>query len=366
MVRQTDSSSQDQNANIIKVLSHRFRLAALLLLVSLGVDLPWFGKQTFFILLIRGGLIIGSLIFSFLGNFCRTRSSAETLVFIGILIQVNGLACLGLVEGTYLIGYTSALYQTLAFITVFFPLRTWVFASLITAIGIFWFLIFPTLNHLSFDPRLFFSHVAAYLTSGFISLAGNHLFFRLRVEEGRQRAKLESQARHLQELATRDGLTGVFNFRHFQDLLSILVEDAKRDNRSLSLCLIDLDDFKSINDEEGHVAGNNILKHVAHCLLSVVRHDDLVFRIGGDEFAIILPDLRVNETKVIAGRIQTNINAGKRPSHEQSKEIRRPIQCSIGIAELSSRFHNASALIEAADRALYRAKKEGSHIVIEE
>jgi diguanylate cyclase (GGDEF)-like protein len=355
----------DPAQHIVSNLSKRFQLAAFLLIIGFGIDIPWLDKNPVAIISIRGALITGSFFLAFLCRFCRTRLKAEILVLTGILIEVYGLGMLGVIEGNYFTGYIAAIYQTLAFLTVFIPLRGTVFTILIMLTGSLWFFIIPITYRLNFDQRLYFSHFAGYITSGLISLIGNQFFLRIRLEEERQRTKLELQTQHLQELATRDGLTSVFNFRHFQEILSASINDAQGRNKPLTLCLIDLDDFKSVNDEDGHVAGNTILKHVAKCLQSVVRHDDLVFRIGGDEFAIILSGIGTGDTKLIAERIHTILETEKTPlTDEFEKEIVRSIQCSIGIAELSPNWPTPPALIEAADRALYRAKKEGSRVVI--
>jgi diguanylate cyclase (GGDEF)-like protein len=358
-------SNPDLTQHIVINLSKRFQLAAFLLIIGFGTDIPWLDKNPAVIISIRGALIAGSFFSAFLCRFCQTRMKAEILVVTGILIEVYGLAMLGVVEGNYFTGYIAAIYQTLAFLTVFIPLRRTVFAILISLAGLLWFLVIPVMYRLNFDQRLYLSHFAGYITSGFISLIGNQFFLRLRLEEERQRTELELQTQHLQELATRDGLTGVFNFRHFQEILSASINDAQGRNKPLSLCLIDLDDFKIVNDEDGHVAGNTILKHVAKCLQSVVRHDDLVFRIGGDEFAIILPGTRANDAKMIGERIHSILDSEKTPlDDEYAKTIVRPVQCSLGIAELSSAWSTPLTFIEAADRALYRAKQDPRRIVI--
>lgn len=345
---------------IIKNLPQRFLLSAVLLLIGIVIDLPWIELNKTGILAVRGTMIGGAVFFALLSRYCRSRVAAETLIFTGVLFMVTGMAVLGWFDSIYLEGYTSAVYQTLAFVTIFLPLRTMVFLSLSIITGLLWFLVFPYVLHLNFNDKLFFSHIIGYSTYVLMCLAGNHLFFRLWSEEERQRENLKARSRQLLELATKDGLTGVYNFRHFQDMLPVLVDSSQKYERPLALCLIDLDDFKLINDKAGHVVGNAVLQNFAQILLSSVRQDDTVFRIGGDEFAIILPGVTAEDTLRIAERFLSNLAA-----KEQPMEIHRwPVYCSIGIAELSPRYSTSTALIEAADRALYKAKETREHKII--
>jgi len=90
--------------------------------------------------------------------------------------------------------------------------------------------------------------------------------------------------------ATRDGLTGLYNRRFFQETLANHIEAAVRYGRELSLVLFDIDHFKQINDQSGHPAGDKVLKHFADQLRKTARHADIVCRIGGDEFAVLLPE----------------------------------------------------------------------------
>lgn len=94
----------------------------------------------------------------------------------------------------------------------------------------------------------------------------------------------------LSEQATRDGLTGLYNRRYFEETLTDHVETAKRYDRPLSLVIFDIDQFKQINDTNGHAEGDSALKHFAEILMSTARAADIVCRIGGDEFAVLLPE----------------------------------------------------------------------------
>ncbi len=114
----------------------------------------------------------------------------------------------------------------------------------------------------------------------------------------------------LAEQATRDPLTGLYNRRYFEDTLADHVEAAKRYGRELSLVLFDLDDFKRINDTQGHPAGDDALRHFADQLKATARKADIVCRHGGDEFAVILPETSREQAERFVERVAGNATAG--------------------------------------------------------
>jgi diguanylate cyclase (GGDEF)-like protein len=159
------------------------------------------------------------------------------------------------------------------------------------------------------------------------------------------------QFRELHELAVRDPLTGLHNRRYFHETLSHEVKRAHRYDRRLALIFFDLDDFKGINEEIGHLGGDSVLAEVAQRLRLVVRGADIPCRVGGDEFAVILPESSLEDTDQFFRRLQLAIHGqpiGRVPS----------LQISAGMAELG-RDDDATSLFRRVDQALYRAKRAG-------
>lgn len=161
----------------------------------------------------------------------------------------------------------------------------------------------------------------------------------------------------LSDLSTMDQLTGVRNRRYFDDMLEREFRRASRNRSNLSLIMVDLDHFKSVNDNYGHLAGDLCLKTVANAMYNIVkRPPDLVCRYGGEELAIILPDTDNDGAKMIAERIRHHIE-GLEISYS-GKNIN--LTASIGIASfVPNHYKTSSLLIELADKALYQAKNNG-------
>jgi len=163
-----------------------------------------------------------------------------------------------------------------------------------------------------------------------------------------ENARRYAEARALADL---DALTGLHNRRYFHESLAREVARAHRYHRRLSLVLFDLDDFKSVNDRVGHLAGDAVLAETSERLLSVVRTSDVPCRIGGDEFGIILPESGGEDAELLASRIARAIAA--RPIGAAGT-----LQLSAGVAEIRP-GDRPNDLFERADGALYRAKELG-------
>jgi diguanylate cyclase (GGDEF)-like protein len=154
------------------------------------------------------------------------------------------------------------------------------------------------------------------------------------------------------KLAETDALTGLFNQRYFQETLRREVMRAHRYQRKLTLIVFDLDDFKSVNDQVGHLAGDRVLAQAADRLREAVRSVDLACRIGGDEFAVIMPESAAEDGEQLFRRVHNSMRGTTLGPDEQR------LRLSGGIAELLHGDTPAS-LFERADAALYRAKELG-------
>ncbi|MBA4016049.1 MAG: hypothetical protein C0483_02555 [Pirellula sp.] len=159
-------------------------------------------------------------------------------------------------------------------------------------------------------------------------------------------------ARHWARLAEIDSLTELPNRRAWDDALAAALHEAA-DKQPLCLALVDLDDFKRVNDERGHPVGDQVLQALADGLRSAVRRGDVAARIGGDEFGLLLPQLAPEQAPAVLKRIRNAVAA-------RLAERRLPaVTCSIGFAGRSPELPNAALLLAAADAALHAAKRAG-------
>jgi diguanylate cyclase (GGDEF)-like protein/PAS domain S-box-containing protein len=169
-----------------------------------------------------------------------------------------------------------------------------------------------------------------------------------------ERKRLENE---LQHLADRDALTGLFSRRRFQEELEREVSRARRHGRPGALLLLDLDGFKQVNDSFGHAAGDELLMRIGNALRNILRDSDVLARIGGDEFALILPDTDVAAGRVVAEKL---IDAVREYGSVVKEGRRADVTASIGITPVSGgpELESAKLLIEA-DLAMYHAKESG-------
>jgi two-component system cell cycle response regulator len=174
-----------------------------------------------------------------------------------------------------------------------------------------------------------------------------------------QKALLESN-RKLEEMSNTDPLTSLRNRRFFERAYPTMFEHARRYERPLSVAMVDVDKFKGINDQFGHAAGDAVLKSVARTLANTTRKSDLIARLGGEEFAIVLPEIALFESLQFAEKIRTAIAT----SCVEFEGRLMNVTASVGIANVPhSKFDSAASLLEAADLALYRAKGNGRNRV---
>ena len=170
---------------------------------------------------------------------------------------------------------------------------------------------------------------------------------------------MKEAMRKLAEASNRDGLTGVFNRRYLEQTISKEFFRIKRYGGTLSFILLDLDYFKNINDQYGHLAGDEVLRQTADVLSLCIREADTLGRYGGEEFGIILPETRLEGALVLAERLRQNIL--KKKIFHNEHQIKLTV--SVGVAELTDDMERYECLIDRADSALYRSKEQGRNQV---
>ena len=172
-------------------------------------------------------------------------------------------------------------------------------------------------------------------------------------------SRLNDQAR---ERAITDGLTGLSDHRHFYEQLELELVRAERYDFPLSLLLLDIDHFKLYNDREGHRAGDQVLCRLGAILRAVARETDMVARYGGEEFAVILPHTGPEDALAFAERVRAGV--GSEPFPHGEFQPSGNICVSVGVASWPDHARSVETLVEAADQALYRAKRLGRDRVV--
>ncbi|MDR2167761.1 MAG: PAS domain S-box protein [Clostridiales bacterium] len=192
----------------------------------------------------------------------------------------------------------------------------------------------------------------------------NHVIAHM--QDLRQLKRLAVAAETLEKMAYSDALTGVYNRRYLQDEAIRTFANCLERNEPFSLIMIDVDDFKPVNDTYGHSAGDEVLKILSARIQSVLRNNDVVIRYGGEEFLVLMPNTLIEDGKKIACRIKENIAK----SIFSTSEGEIPITVSIGIATLDEGANKASTeetlqtIITNADKAMYHSKKIGKNKVL--
>lgn len=193
-------------------------------------------------------------------------------------------------------------------------------------------------------------------TTFFISLFLVFILFGVIFALSKRNLEKEEYEKELKYLADNDVLTNTFNRRYFYNVTKILININQRENKFLSLVLIDIDDFKIINDTYGHQVGDNVLKEIALILKKLIRKSDVLARYGGEEFIIALPNTSRLDAKNLATKLCENIENEKFHEFPELK-----ITISVGISE--DRDISLDELVKKADDALYKAKEIGKNRV---
>jgi diguanylate cyclase (GGDEF)-like protein len=164
------------------------------------------------------------------------------------------------------------------------------------------------------------------------------------------------RGRRVREMVHRDGLTGLLNHATLMAELEHAVEFARRHQEPFSFLMIDVDHFKRVNDTYGHLAGDQVLLHLARIFQSTVRASDIIGRYGGEEIGMILRRCNRDGAVTLAGKLRDAL-VGRPATTREGTEI--PVRVSIGVANCPADGQSASAIVAAADKALYRAKSSG-------
>ena len=160
--------------------------------------------------------------------------------------------------------------------------------------------------------------------------------------------------RQLRDAAETDLVTGVYSHRHLQERVRQETARAARAHSPLSVLMVDLDDFKRINDEHGHQAGDRVLRAIAGALRAAVRTSDVVARYGGDEFVVLMPDTDDDEARSVADRAEAAVAELSHPMADGSVVH---VTCSVGLALHPRDGRSGKALLRAADAAMYSHKR---------
>lgn len=166
----------------------------------------------------------------------------------------------------------------------------------------------------------------------------------------------EEKSNVLSEMATIDELTELYLRDVFDVVLAKEISESKRSHRKLSLLMIDIDDFKKVNDTYGHQKGDEVLKTIGKFLNNNIREMDMAARYGGEEIVILMPNTTVNQAFKIADKMRENIS--KLTFDDFSVKV------SIGVSQTDDNVNSAMKLIETADKALYKAKNSGKNRVV--
>jgi two-component system, cell cycle response regulator len=184
---------------------------------------------------------------------------------------------------------------------------------------------------------------------------------RTQIRKKRYTERLRDNVQMSIEMAITDALTGLYNRRYMESHLGSLVEQASSRSKPLTVLVLDIDYFKSINDTHGHDAGDDVLREFAIRIRKSIRGIDLACRFGGEEFVVVMPETDLAVATMVAERLRRRIASEPFPIQQGARSIE--VTISIGIAALGS-ADNAATVLKRADQALYRAKRDGRNRVV--
>ncbi len=322
------------------LLAYRVVIALALLLVVLNIK----SKTDFFKIsyIVTAIVIVGFTGFMLLFYF---RPDIVTWIVGVIMIQI--IALMMFIPIRFSLAFVGGLYG----VVITLATRWAMGSSKANLIGLFFVLMLPFVLGAATAMRLGISQRKQFALLSQTAKINQELA----LEIDRRRA-LELK---LTEMAATDPLTGLYNRREYEMLFTHEIERARRADTPLSVCIVDLDHFKKVNDTYGHGAGDEVLRRTAGLLKDKLRSMDIVGRLGGEEFIILLPQTTIDQAAMIGNRIlealaATDIDTG-------AAIIR--ITATIGISQMIPSDPNFNAIIQRADEALYRGKETGRNRV---
>lgn len=217
-------------------------------------------------------------------------------------------------------------------------------------------------------PLLHELRFVVYLAGGLLAVAvlfGLFFIYPLIRQQAHERGQLRqmtetlsARSETLEHAALTDGLTGMQNRRYFDDALAEYLSEFRRIDKPIGLIILDLDHFKQVNDTHGHDVGDAVLRSLANCLTQFTRYHDVVARLGGEEFAVVAPNLNIDSLHKLAERIRKAVSN----LTIVSGNVRLRVTASMGIA-VWDRRESAEEFYRRADKMLYQAKREGRNRV---
>ncbi|MCK9918657.1 PleD family two-component system response regulator [Microbacteriaceae bacterium K1510] len=192
----------------------------------------------------------------------------------------------------------------------------------------------------------------------------NELLARVRtqIKKKRYTERLRDNVQASIEMAITDALTGLFNRRYMETHLGSLTEQAASRGKPLSVLVLDIDFFKSVNDTHGHDAGDDVLREFALRIRKSIRNIDLACRYGGEEFVVVMPETDMAVAGMVAERLRRKV--ASEPFAIQQGAAQLTVTLSIGIAAFGGAGDDVAAMLKRADQALYRAKRDGRNRVV--
>ncbi|GAB1481955.1 hypothetical protein MASR2M78_07700 [Treponema sp.] len=210
-------------------------------------------------------------------------------------------------------------------------------------------------NYFRFEPG--FSRFLPYYIYCFAGFLASIFIERGRIENTLLRSELQDSAEELREISVRDTLTGLYNRRYLDEFLQQSIPLAKRQGHDVCFLMMDLDNFKQVNDRLGHESGDTVLKKTAEIILYSLRESDLSCRYGGEEFLVLLPNTELLEAATVAERIRNNIEKTDFGLGDLSVTI------SIGMSSFNQ-TREIKAALASADERLYQAKRSGRNCCV--